>query len=161
MMTNRAQQNLRLFGLAIVAALFSGTPIPYWMDLIRPELLLLIVLWLTLHNEKHNVLTIAWIAGLTMDAFHGSILGENALGYVAIAYLMRRYYQRIRAFPTLHQTLVIFVFLVIEEFIVFWIDGLTGRPLTIWTRWLETVSTAALWPWACRYIPIWIKRPML
>ena len=144
-MTNRTQQNLRLFGLAIVAVLFSGTPIPYWLDLIRPELLILIILWLTMHSEKHSVLTIAWFAGLTMDAFHGSILGENALGFVAIAYVMRRYY----------------VLLVIEEFIVFWIDGLTGRPLTIWTRWLETVSTAALWPWTCRYIPIWIRRPML
>jgi rod shape-determining protein MreD len=160
-MNTRAQQNLRLWGLGIAALIFSGIPIPYALDLIRPQLLLLLILWIVMYAESHSVLTIAWIAGLFMDAFHGSILGENALGFVAISYVLRQYYQRIRVYPPLHQSLVIFLLLVIEELIVFWIDGLTARPLTTWTRWLETIPTALLWQPACQTIPRWIKRPML
>lgn len=160
-MTHRLQQHLRLFGIGVVALILSGVPVPYAIDIIRPELLLLLTLWIVLYSDSHSVLTVAWFAGLMMDAFHGSILGENALAFVLVSFLVRQYYQRIRVFPPLHQNLVILLILIVNELIVFWIDGLTGRPLTSWTRWLETLSTALLWQPACRYIPLWIRRPML
>jgi rod shape-determining protein MreD len=160
-MTSRVQQHLRLFALGVVALILSGIPLPFVVDVFRPEFLLLLVLWMVLYAESHSVLTIAWLAGLLLDAFHGSLLGENALAFMLISYIVRHYYQRIRAFPPLHQNIVILILLIFEELIVFWIDGLTGRPLTHWTRWLETLASAVLWQPACWYIPRWIKRPML
>ena len=53
---------------------------------------------------------------------------------------------RIRAFPILHQSVVVFGLLAIHEFILFWIDGIAGFPVTDWARWLPVLTGALCWP---------------
>ena len=34
----------------------------------------------------------------------------------------------------------------LDEFLLFWIDGVAGHPVTDWRRWLAVPISAAFWP---------------
>jgi rod shape-determining protein MreD len=46
----------------------------------------------------------------------------------------------------LSQCLVVFMLLTGYQFIVFWVDGATGNPVTNFSRWLAPIIGALLWP---------------
>jgi rod shape-determining protein MreD len=41
---------------------------------------------------------------------------------------------------------VILALLWLNEFLLFWIDGVSGHPVTDWRRWLAVPAGAACWP---------------
>ena len=139
-------QRLPLYACSLAALLLSALPLPHLLDLVRPDFLLLVVVWFAVMAPRSGGLLFAWFAGLVLDAFRGQILGENALAFVAIAYLAHRFHLRMRMFPLAHQSLVVFALLAIYQFLLFWIDGVTGHPLTNWTRSLPAITGALLWP---------------
>ena len=63
-----------------------------------------------------------------------------------IAYVASKLRLQVRAFPPLQQTAVILALLWLNEFLVFWIDGVAGHPVTDWRRWLSVPVGAACWP---------------
>lgn len=145
---NSANQASRwaLYGCSLVALVLSAVPLPHVLDLLRPDFLLLVVVWFAIMSPRSGGLFFAWFAGLALDSFRGLILGENALAFVAVAYLAHRLHLRIRMFPLMHQSLVAFALLAIYQFLLFWIDGVAGQPVTAWVRWLPVATGALLWP---------------
>lgn len=141
--------------LAFIALLLDAIPLPHVLELIRPDCLLLVVVGFALTMPQVGGLGFAWLAGLALDGFHGVVLGENALTFVVVAYIVQHLHLRMRMFPLLHQTMVVMGLVAIYQFLMFWIDGLTGHPVTQWTRWLPVLSGAACWPlligWLGRY----------
>ena len=53
---------------------------------------------------------------------------------------------RIRVFSMLTQCLTILALLTGYQFVLFWIDGATGNPVTTFSRWLAPVIGALIWP---------------
>jgi len=135
-----------LYVAALVALLASAVPLPHWLDLLRPDFLLLVVIWFAILVPRAGGLAFAWMAGLALDAFRGEILGQNALAFVAVAYLAHRFHLRVRMFPITHQSLVVFMLLFIYQLLLFSIDGFSGHPLTDWARWLPVLTGALIWP---------------
>jgi rod shape-determining protein MreD len=121
-------------------------PLPGLLEPLRPNFVALTILWLCLLSVRSTGLLLAWGAGLAVDALHGMLLGQNALALVVIAYIALKMRLRIRAFPILHQSVVVFGLLALNEFILFWIDGLAGFPVTAWERWLPVLTGALCWP---------------
>jgi len=131
---------------AIVALLLCGIPLPHALDLLRPDWLLLVVIWFALTAPATNGLVYAWAAGLGLDAFHGLVLGENALAFVVVGYLVQHLHLRLRMVPTVQQALSVMSLLALYQFLLFWIDGVTGHAVTSWVRWLPVVTGALVWP---------------
>ena len=73
-------------------------------------------------------------------------LGENALAFVVVAFLVHRFHLRVRMYPLRQQVLVVLLLLFLYQFLMFWIDGVTGHPLNVWVRWLPVLTGALLWP---------------
>lgn len=145
-MSTSRQHRVALVVTSIVALVLAGLPLPWTADILRPDFLLLVVIWFALAAPRTAGLLYAWSAGLVLDAFHGIVLGENALAFVLVAYLVHRQHLRIRMFPLHQQALVVMSLLWFYQFILFWIDGVTGHPLTDWARWLPVLTGALLWP---------------
>jgi rod shape-determining protein MreD len=141
-----ASGRLPLYLAAVVALLCSAVPLPHWLDLVRPDFLLLVVIWFAVMVPRAGGLLFAWTAGLALDSFRGQILGENALAFVAVAYLAHRFHLRVRMYPLAHQSMVVFLLLFIYQFLLFWIDGVAGHPLTDWARWLPAITGPLAWP---------------
>ncbi len=131
---------------SVLALALTGLPLPWTLDVLRPDLLLLVVIWFALMRPRTAGLFYAWAVGLLLDAFRGIVLGENALAFVMIAYLVHRLHLRLRMFPLSQQSLVVMSLLWLYQFTLFWIDGVSGHPLTDWIRWLPVLTGALLWP---------------
>jgi rod shape-determining protein MreD len=146
MSPERNSARLPLYLSALLALLLSALPLPHVLDLVRPDFLLLVVIWFALMMPRAGGLFFAWTAGLALDALRGIVLGEHALAFVAIAYVVHRFHLRVRMFPLTHQSLVVMTLLAVYQFLLFWIDGVTGHPVTDWARWLPVVTGTLLWP---------------
>jgi rod shape-determining protein MreD len=132
--------------LLAVSLALTVVPLPDLLEPLRPNFVALTVLWLCLLSVRATGLLLAWTAGLALDSLHGLLLGQNALALVLIAYIALKMRLRIRAFPVLHQSVVVGALLALNEFVLFWIDGLAGHPVTTWTRWVPVLAGAAIWP---------------
>ncbi|MCX7056704.1 MAG: rod shape-determining protein MreD [Proteobacteria bacterium] len=137
---------LTLIVSSLLALLLCGLPLPRAVDALRPDLLLLVVIWFALMKPRAGGLVYAWLAGLALDAFRGIVLGQNALAFVMIAFLVHRFHLRVRMFPLSQQSLFVMSLLWLYQFTLFWVDGVTGHPLTDWARWLPALTGTLLWP---------------
>ncbi len=145
-MSGERQARIALVVSSVVALVLTGLPLPWTLDVLRPDLLLLVVIWFALMRPRSAGLLYAWGAGLVLDAFRGIVLGENALAFVMIAYLVHRLHLQVRMFPLQQQCLVVLSLLWLYQFTLFWIDGVSGHPLTDWIRWLPVLTGALVWP---------------
>lgn len=121
-------------------------PLPRWLDIARPDFLVIVVLYWSIMVPRAGGIALAFACGIALDAFHGVILGQHALALSLATYVAIKLHLRIRIFPVWHQALTIFWLLVLYQFVVFWIDGATGHPITDYSRWLPALTGAALWP---------------
>jgi len=152
-MARRGGIGIPLIALLLAVSLTATVvPLPDLLEPLRPNFVALTILWLCLLSVRATGLLLAWMSGLMLDAVHGLLLGQNALALVLIAYIALKMRLRIRAFPAIHQASVVFGLLLLNEFVLFWIDGLTGHPVTDWTRWIPVLTGAAAWPFLSAYL---------
>ena len=142
----------------IVALIVAVLPLPQPLDAARPDLLLLLVIYWALSAPRIAGLLFAWLCGLAIDVLKGIILGQHALAFLVVAYLTHKFQLRMRIFPISQQTATVFMLLAVYQFIVFWLDGIIGQPVTTWMRWLPVISGAVLWPILIAVLDTWNRR---
>jgi rod shape-determining protein MreD len=136
-----------LYWLSVFAGLVLAiVPLPSWLDALRPDFALLIVIYWVLTSPRIAGLGYAWLAGLFLDVLRGMVIGQHALGFLIVAFITHRIQLRMRMFTLLQQVVIVMLLLALYHFLIFWIDGLTGHGYTGWRRWLPILSGALLWP---------------
>jgi rod shape-determining protein MreD len=136
----------RVILLTLIALALTVAPLPEPVEIFRPNFVALTVLWFCLLSPRLLGLTYGWCAGLALDAFKGVLFGQHALTLTVIAYVASKLRLQIRAFPPLQQSAVILCLLWLNEFLLFWLDGVAGHEVTDWRRWLSVPVGAACWP---------------
>ena len=133
--------------LSLLAGLIlTLIPLPGWLQPWRPSWIALIVIyWLTYEPRRVGLMT-AWISGLMLDTLRGVLLGQHALALVVIGFFALQFHLRVRVFPVGQQTATIFMLIALYEFLLYWVDGVSGEPGGDWRRWLSVMSSAAVWP---------------
>jgi rod shape-determining protein MreD len=133
--------------LSIIAGyVLAVLPLPHWMELIRPDWSALIIIYWVLALPQRVGVGVAWLVGLFQDALIGALLGTHALAFALVAYLTLKLHQRIRVFPLWQQALSVLVLLLLIRLILFWINGLVGRPAPEWIFWTPAVIGTLVWP---------------
>ncbi len=117
---------VRVTFTVILAIIFAVLPLPEPLNAARPDLLLLLVIYWSLSAPRIAGLLFAWFCGLAIDVLKGIVLGQHALAFLVVAYFTHKFQLRIRIFPLSQQTLTVFAFLALYQFIVFWLDGIIG-----------------------------------
>ncbi len=130
----------------LIALFLSVLPLPHWMGIVRPAFLVLTVLYFSITVPRAGGIGLGFFAGLAIDVFQGTVLGEHALALALITYIVVREHQIIRSKPALQQSLIVFFALLAYEFVSFAIDGWAGHPNTSPLRWAHTVTSALAWP---------------
>jgi rod shape-determining protein MreD len=131
---------------ALVALGLAIVPLPKTLDAFRPDFLVLVVFYWSIESPRAGGLTLAFMAGLALDVIKGVVLGQHALALTLMAAWATHLRLRLRVFSVLHQSLTIFALLTGYQFILFWVDGATGNPVTTFSRWLAPVIGALIWP---------------
>ncbi len=135
----------------MVAMVLAIVPIPDSAPLeiayLRPEWIVLVLLYWVMAIPSRVGIMIACLVGLFTDVLIGSLLGQHAIGYIAVAYIAASLYQRLRMFSIWQQSLVVFAAVGLNQLINVWIESIAG--LTEWNIWylLASVTSALLWPW--------------
>ena len=133
--------------LSVLAGLLlSVLPLPQWLNIARPDFLVIVVLYWSIMVPRAGGLTLAFLAGLLLDAFKGVVLGQHALALCLASYIAIKLHLRVRIFPIWHQALTVFWLLALYQFMLFWIDGMTGHAITNYARWIPAFTGALLWP---------------
>jgi rod shape-determining protein MreD len=131
---------------ALVALALAILPLPAVLDAFRPDFLVLVVFYWCIESPRAGGLSLAFFAGLALDVIQGVVLGQHALALTLMGAWATHLRLRIRVFSMLSQCLVVFMLLTGYQFIIFWVDGATGNPVTNFSRWLAPIIGALLWP---------------
>ena len=131
---------------SLVALALAVLPLPQALEAFRPDFLVLVVLYWSIESPRAGGLTLAFMAGLALDVIQGVVLGQHALALTLVSAWATHLRLRLRVFSILSQCLTIFALLTAYQFVLFWVDGATGNPVTTFGRWLAPVIGAMLWP---------------
>jgi rod shape-determining protein MreD len=146
MMRDERIRRLPMALSALVALALTVVPLPVALDVLRPDFLVLVVFYWSIESPRAGGLGLAFFAGLALDVVNGVVLGQHALALTLMAAWAMHLRLRLRVFSVLSQSLTIFALLTGYQFILFWVDGATGNPVTSFGRWLAPVIGALLWP---------------
>jgi rod shape-determining protein MreD len=146
MMRDNRIRRLPMALSALVALALAVAPLPSVIDAFRPDFLVLVVFYWSIESPSAGGLSLAFFAGLALDVIKGVVLGQHALALTLMAAWATHLRLRLRVFSVLSQSLTIFALLTGYQFILFWVDGATGNPVTSLGRWLAPVIGALIWP---------------
>ncbi len=145
-MSSREQARLPVVISIILALMMTMVPLPGWLDTYRPDwVALVLIFWTMMLPQQYSVGT-AWLAGLVLDVAQGTMLGQHALALVAIIYLTSRFHLLMRVFPMSQLTLTVFALLAIYQFLLFWINGVTGVAAPAASYWGPVITGTLFWP---------------
>jgi rod shape-determining protein MreD len=137
---------LTILTTSIIGLVLTVAPLPTWLATVRPAFLVLTVLYWSIMIPRAGGLMLAFLGGLAIDVFQGSLLGEHALALAFVSYLGIRLNLLVRAKPLFEQSLFVFAALMVYEFLLWVIDGWSGHPLTTPARWVHTLTGGLIWP---------------
>ena len=145
METRATNISLVLFSL-FVAFLLATIPLSNTLNLLRPEWVLLVLLyWLIALPGRIGLLS-AWVIGLLLDLVDGSLLGQHAMTFVIAGFFAVNFHQQFRMFSRVQQTLLIALTVAIYELIDGLITQFSGNASFSFLLFLPVFFSALVWP---------------
>jgi len=144
---NRVPSAWLRYGSLFVGLLVLVVPLPEAIAFARPYLLAMLLCYWLLEAPDHVGLGLAFFCGLAADLVSGTLLGEQALRLVVLAFLVQRFRARLRFFPLWQQAGAVFALLLNDRLIATAIHLIAGDGLPPWGTWLSPLVGFALWPW--------------
>ncbi|MGB2833064.1 MAG: rod shape-determining protein MreD [Methylotenera sp.] len=115
---------------------------------LRPDFLLLVIIfWLMRAPSLCNVGT-AWVAGLLVDLATGGIFGQYALAYTVTAFFAVVYQRRLVLFNHTQQLLYVFLLLIISQITLLILKVFAGAEIWGWAYFLPSLTGTLLWRFA-------------
>jgi len=143
---NRLRNRTWVLPASVVLALLLGlVPLPALLQPLRPYWLALVLAYWVIETPDRAGLGFAFGVGLLADLLYGSILGEQALRLVVMAFILQRFRARIRFFPLSQQALAIGGLLVNDRIIDAAIHLFAAEPLLPWSYWWAPLLGMLLW----------------
>ena len=131
----------------VVGFVLSALPLPETIIDWRPcWLAMLLIYWCMALPERVGILS-AWLLGLLFDVQQSFILGQHALGFIFLAYVIIKNHKRMRVYPLLQQSLVVCLYLLIFQAIMLLVMLLSGTITYTWLYWLPAFTSMLIWPW--------------
>jgi rod shape-determining protein MreD len=131
----------------VVALILTLLPMPDWTIWLRPAWVLLVLIYWAMTVPNKVGVGSAWVMGLIVDLLQGTLLGEHALAFTFVIYLVNRIHIRLSMYPLMQQGLSILGFVLIYQFIIFCIQGFIGEIPRSHLYWLASLTSMILWPW--------------
>jgi len=131
---------------SIVVALVLGLlPLPQVLQPLRPYWLALVVAYWVLEAPENAGLGLAFLSGLLADLAFGSLLGEQALRLVVLAFILQRFRARLRFFPVSQQAVAMGALLLNDRVIATAIHFALGVQPLPWSYWAAPLVGMLLW----------------
>ena len=130
----------------LTAALLQLVQLPELLAAARPLWLPLMLTYWALTEPRVSTLLGGFLLGVACDVLFGTVLGQHALAFVIVVFMVQRLRSIFVLFPLWQATLVLAPVWLSYAFVMFWIDGATAHQANAWLRWLPVFSTTLFWP---------------
>ena len=138
---------LTFWGSLVAAFVLTLMPMPEALRAAKPFWLAIAVIYWALESPDRMGLGRAFALGLVGDLLTGSLLGEQALRLVVLAFIVLRLRSRLRFFPMPQQSLAVLALLVNDRIVMLMIRSfLESAPIEL-AHALGPLVGALLWPW--------------
>ena len=135
-----------LLPLSVFAALLLGLlPLTPLLQPLRPYWLALVLAFWVLEEPERVGLGYAFLVGVIADLVYGTLLGEQALRLVIMAFILQRFRARLRFFPLWQQALAIGALLLNDRIVTAAIRLTLGEPVASSGAWLSPLLGMLLW----------------
>lgn len=112
---------------------------------LRPDFMLLVIIfWLLRAPNQCNVGT-AWFIGLCVDLATGGTFGQYALAYTVTAFFAVVYQRRLVLFNATQQLVYVFLLLMISQIILLILKTFAGTEAPGWTYFLPSITGILMW----------------
>ena len=127
----------------LIAMVLMLIQLPESMRILRPEWVLLTLMYWAMALPLRVGVGYAWVVGLLMDVLFGSVLGVLAFSYALVVYLILRFHLQLRQFPLWQQALSLMsLILLVHVVTASMASGMSG-----WLAYLPAaVMSTLLWP---------------
>lgn len=135
----------RILGTLTLAVLLEQLPWSGWMLAVRPDFVLVILLFWTLHQPERLGFGTAFFLGLLADFQDGAVFGQHAIAYVVGGYLVLYLRLRLLQFDPSRQAMQLFPVLLSVQLIALLIGWLAVNPPAGLAMLLPVLSSTVLW----------------
>ncbi|MCG8489505.1 MAG: rod shape-determining protein MreD [Chromatiales bacterium] len=147
-MISQPQNRMSVIYLSLLAGfILTIMPLPEWANTFRPQWVALILIYWCMTLPERIGVGVGWTTGFLLDVLTGTLLGQHALGFSVVAYLMLRLHQRVRVIPLRQQVFTIFILLLVERLLALWSTGAASYPTPSLWYWVTPIVSTLLWPW--------------
>ncbi|KOR30889.1 rod shape-determining protein MreD, partial [Achromatium sp. WMS3] len=95
--------------ILLIATVLSIMPIPFWARYFRPQWVTLVLIYWTLALPQRINIGSAWLIGILQDVITGTLLGQHALAFSVVTFVVVSLHLRIRMFPLWQQSIIVMV----------------------------------------------------
>ncbi|NOT15766.1 MAG: rod shape-determining protein MreD [Methylotenera sp.] len=112
---------------------------------LRPDFVLLVILfWLLKSPNQCNVGT-AWFMGLWVDLATGGVFGQYALAYTITAFVAAVYQRRLVLFNNIQQLGYVLSLLLISQLVLLTLKTFSGAEFIGWAYFLPSITGILFW----------------
>lgn len=147
MMRERANRGtVAILGTFFIAAWLTILPLPDAVDLGRPLWITLVLIYWVIALPHRIGVFWGFAVGLFLDVLTGAVLGQHAVALAVVAYVAVAAHKRIRVFPALQQSLVVFLLTGTGALMAYTVQSAVGRSLVppVWVL-LPALVSALIW----------------
>jgi len=147
MRENRPARDTLVITLSfLVALVLTLLPLPVWAVWLRPQWVFMTLIFWAMYFPYRVGLGSAFAVGLVMDLATGTLLGQHALVYVLLLYLLHKFHSQPEIFPFWQQMLIVFALLagnLSMQYGIFSLLDMTPH----YAFWWSLLTSTLLWPW--------------
>ncbi|MBL7003226.1 MAG: rod shape-determining protein MreD [Gammaproteobacteria bacterium] len=137
-----------IFATFLVALSLQILPLPDYVQFYRPNWVAIILIYWSMALPNTIRLLAAFGAGIIVDIMLGTLLGQHAIAFVIIIYINLFLSLRIRVLPLGRQAIYVLILLTITQFLIAWVEGISGSNPPIEAFFLPALTGMFIWPWA-------------
>ena len=141
--TNQSRGGYIIITSILIAMVLMIIPLPDSIRVLRPEWVLLTLMYWALALPRSVGVGYAWVVGILMDILLGGVLGVLAFSYALVVYLILRFHLQLRQFPLWQQALSLMSFILLVHIVTVSMTSLSAN----WLVWFPAAATSTLlWP---------------
>ena len=145
----------RILGTLTLAVLLEQLPWSGWALVVRPDFVLVGVLFWTLHQPARIGFGTAFFLGLLADFQDGAVFGQHAIAYVIGVYLVLYLRLRLLQFDPHRQAAQMFPILLGVQTVVLLVGWLAVNPPAGLSILIPVLGSTVLWYLVALFVRLW------
>lgn len=131
----------------LLAMCLAIMPLPHLLHWLRPDWMLLVLLYWVLADEPRVSVSGAWLMGLAVDLLLGTLLGLHALIYAVIIFIAQRNRNSVARLPMWQQVLFVVICVLLSLIIQLVVYHSIGLSVVTPGYFVSLLMGPLLWPW--------------